>query len=208
MKLSAIMHFLKSMPSKIISMFRIFIRRDKEIIEYLKGKWEYTLTYNLRPNNQDIKIEVKGHFTLGTPINDDKRMFVKGTREKILVIYSSGLPNQELERKGAWNSDWIQYCDDGKIRFVYNFIIPNFDGDNSSENDEIKVFVESDNFCQGDTEIRGRQFPFLTNRNRLLLSDDNINASRRISVLNLEIPYLTFFRHAAIEAKKCVHLTQ
>ena len=179
------------------------LKGRKEIIEDLKGKWEYKLTYNLHQNNQDVIIIVKGHFTLGIQADNNKKMFINGTREKILFISSSPYhPKQELEKKGEWHSKWIEYCHDGKIRFVYNFMIPNFGGDNSSENCKIRVFVESTNFCKGDTKIRGKQFPFSTNGTQLLLNSDNINTSRRIPHLDLEIPYSTFFHHAVVEAKK------
>ena len=173
--------------------FRLFDSKYTQVIKDLSGKWHYKLTYSSRVNNKNITVQVLGSFRLDTQRYNGNRIFINGQREEIKLCSSSSCTIINLSKETSWNSDWVEYCHDGKIRFLYSFLIfsdVDFNGDN-----EVKILVESNNFCKGDREILGRQYPFAINEDILSFDIEFPNS-------DLRIPYLTFLRDAKLIAEK------
>ena len=170
--------------------------REKKIIENLKGKWKYELTYN-QQDNQTIVIE--GDFEIGDRAGN-KGILIEGIRKTIaretkelgrVSMEVITLP-EELDRI-RWYSSWAQYCDDGILRCIYNMPI-------IGQNTTIRSLFESEPFFDKTIELTGEIHPLMSDTyNKLLDIQSN---QIEISVLDLKIPVSTFFEPAKVKASK------
>ncbi len=124
-------------------------------------------------------------------------LFIRGDRKRITLRLNGNQRTFWLERELDWKSDWMQCCNDGKVRFTYKISIP-------TQEIELKALVILQPITN-ESRIKGECFILIDRscNERLRQVEDH---NRVINIDDIEIPFLTFFQQAKIDAVRSRNL--